>query len=205
MTAAIPKPIVWILAGPNGSGKTTFYEKFLRDRLPEFVNPDRIALELSPGNPDAANWEQVREEVANRQERLFHSRTEFVTETVFSHESKLDLIDHAKAAGFHTRVVFLCTEDPALNAARVSIRVGEGGHGVPFEKIEARYVRSVSNMLKARLSSDELWLYDNSTERSKPKLVARYSLGLLSMVCEDPPAWAVRVLGPEFETWRHGG
>ena len=192
--------MVWILAGPNGSDKTTFYEWFLARRLATFINPHRIAAEMNPSDPGKVAWEAAREADARRT-ALLRAGGDFVTETVFSHESKLDFIEEAKAAGFNTRLIFLCLEDPSLNVALVALRVDHGGHEVPVERIAPRYERALRNAVRARRIADEMWLYDNSRKGLRPKRVARYVAGELVSVRPPAPEWLRRAFGPKIDEW----
>ena len=150
--------------------------------------------------PGKVAWEAAREADARRS-AVLREGEDFVTETVFSHESKLDFILEAKAAGFYTLLVFLCLEDPSLNVARVALRVDQGGHQVPPERIAPRYERALRNVVLARRVSDELWLYDNSRKGLRPRRVARYVAGELVSVREPVPEWLRRAFGPEIDEW----
>ena len=86
----------------------------------------------------------------------------FSQETVFSHPSKVAALAKAAAAGYRTYLYFVATDSPAVNAARVAERYALGGHGVPPEKIAARYARSLANL---PLAMPHLWrafFFDNS-------------------------------------------
>jgi predicted ABC-type ATPase len=188
------KPLVWILAGPNGSGKTTFYQKFLKAAVPIFINADDIAQQLTPGRITievALEAQRIADE--RRLERL-RTAESFATETVFSHASKLEFVRQAQAAGFYVRVLFFCTEDPVLNATRVIRRVQSGGHDVPLDRIQPRYERSVQQAILVRSIADELWLFDNTANNRFPQHVARFVDGKLEWVASNLPEWAKHVV-----------
>jgi predicted ABC-type ATPase len=157
-------PVLHLLAGPNGAGKSTFVTKVLAPamHLP-FVNADLIA-----------------------------TRTSFISETVFSHPSKLTLIQQARSAGFQVELhVVLVPED--LSVARVAHRVGTGGHQVPEVKIRERYRRLWPLIVTARGLADRTWIYDNSRAASPLRLIAQYDRGVL-VGPADYPSWAPAAL-----------
>jgi predicted ABC-type ATPase len=155
-------PRLVVIAGPNGSGKTTL-TAYLRSRGIDFgfyINPDDIAAELD-GDYD----NRVRRAQAIADERREHSLAEgrdFSFETVFSHPSKLDVLQKARARGFEVTLFFVATEDPRINLERVRSRVAQGGHDVPDDKVVARYGRSLTLLRDAILLSDRSLLFDNS-------------------------------------------
>ena len=92
-------PVLHVLAGPNGSGKSTFVHEVLRPvtRLP-FVNADEIAAARWPGDEMAHAYE-ASAAAATERGALLEQRRSFITETVFSHESKVDLVRAGVAGG----------------------------------------------------------------------------------------------------------
>lgn len=189
---------MWILAGPNGSGKTTFYDRFLAKTVPVFVNPDRLAEELEPADPASVAWDAARLADTRRSELLARKQS-FATETVFSHLSKLEFIHEAKAAGFHVIVVFLCLNDPALNVTRVRFRVGRGGHDVPADRIAPRYERSLRLAVEASRAADEMWLYDNTPLGRIPRQIARYDGRRLVWTAARLPDWFRRAFREDLK------
>lgn len=132
------KPRLIIVAGPNGSGKTTITEKLLRHEWMEeceYINPDYIAQN------DFGDWNSLDAVIkaANKakelRENYLSNMTSIAFETVFSTHEKVEFVQRAKAAGFFIRLFFVCTNDPSINAQRVAQRVMEGGHDVPIPKI----------------------------------------------------------------------
>ena len=164
------------MAGPNGAGKTSLHESTLAlwSSL-EFVNADRIAAERWPGSELEHAYDASRL-AALRREELFARRKSFVTETVFSHESKVDLIHRALSIGYVVTLhVVVVPEDLAV--ARVRNRVEVGGHDVPEEKIRTRYRRLWHHVAEAIELCDSTYIYDNSSASTPFREVAAFRRG----------------------------
>src|ERR1017187_4374635 len=130
-----------LIVGPNGAGKSTFAQEILGGQLPGilFVNADLIALERWPQDPESHSYEAARIAEATRT-ALIESGRQFIAETVFSHPSKIALVDQAQEAGYFVALhVLMLPEHVAV--ARVASRVERGGHSVPENKIRERYQR----------------------------------------------------------------
>ena len=180
-------PVLHLIVGPNGAGKTTFYERVLQPvtQLP-FVNADLIAAKKWPKDQAARSYDAAQLAAAQRT-RLLKQRRSFVTETVFSHPSKLNLLREAAAGGYLVTVhAILIPEDLAV--ARVPLRVSLGGHAVPEDKIRARYQRLWPHVVEAITLVDELTVYDNSRARRPFRVVARYRDGR-PVKAPDWPPW----------------
>lgn len=95
--------------------------------------------------------------------KLLQQRKKFSFETVFSHESKLEIMRQAVQAGYKVYFYFVCTESPAINRFRVKeVRIKEGGHDVPESKIESRYYRSLELLFDAAQVAYQAFFFDNS-------------------------------------------
>ena len=140
------RPVIVALAGPNGAGKTTFYQAHLQPAGLRFVNADVLAQELHM-EPYAA----ARLADALRKE-LVKQRESFVFETVFSDPvgEKIAFLKSAAEAGYNTILCFIGTAGPEASEQRVAMRVSQGGHDVPTEKLLQRFPRILEN-LKAAL------------------------------------------------------
>ena len=97
-----------------------------------------------------------------RRKMILESDSSFAFETVFSHPSKLDEIRFAKENGYKIYLYFIATKAPLVNSGRVRGRMSKGGHSVPVEKIEERYIRSLNNAYDAMLLSDKAFFFDNT-------------------------------------------
>lgn len=191
-------PVLFLLAGPNGAGKSTLYEQRVRPltRSP-FVNADVIQRdELRDPSPSAA-YEAARIADARRADLLRQGRS-FVTETVFSHPSKLDLVREAKTRGFIVFLFHVGVDTPDLAVARVRERVGEGGHGVPEAKIRERFARNGALIRKAMLLADRGAVFDNSRLNAPPEQVIAFQSGRLVNIAATLPEWARRIYGADL-------
>lgn len=179
-------PILHVVAGPNGSGKSTFVAEVLEPvtHLP-FINADLIAGERWPHEEAAHAYDAARIAASMREEAIA-ARTSFITETVFSHRSKVELIGRALSAGYLVELqVMLVPEELAVR--RVAYRVDRGGHAVPERKVRERYRRLWGLVAEARTVAHRMTVYDN-TRSDAFKRVAAYERGRAVGVPEWP-AW----------------
>jgi predicted ABC-type ATPase len=179
------RPIIVALAGANGAGKSTFYHAHLRSAGLRFVNADVLARELKIDPYDAA-------EMANSLRReLIKQRESFVFETVFSDPvgDKLTFLKDAAADGYTVVLCFLGVSGPRISEQRVAMRVSQGGHDVPTEKLEARYPRILANLKAALRELPHVWIFDNDDLRFPFRLAAVYENGQLVRLHEPIPQW----------------
>jgi predicted ABC-type ATPase len=173
-----------VIAGPNGAGKSTFVELTLAPLLPGsvFVNADEIAKRRWPQEPAAHAYEAARI-AAETRAKLIELGRPFIAETVFSHPSKLELIDAAHGARY-TVVLHVLLIPEELAVARVAHRVQAGGHPVAENKIRERYQRLWALIAEAILRCEQATVYDNSGLKG-PRIVAQMSDGFIV----GSPAW----------------
>ena len=164
-----PRPRLIVVAGPNGSGKTSITHQ-MRDLRHKwmvgcaYINPDDIAEHELGGWNDPDSIRQAAALATERRETCLRERKDFAFETVFSTTEKLDFLRRAHHCGFFIRLFFVGTEDPTINAKRVAARYLQGGHAVPIEKIVSRYARSMANAGAAAEFVDRAYFYDNSID-----------------------------------------
>jgi predicted ABC-type ATPase len=185
---------LWVLAGGNGAGKSTFYKtSLLSKRGVQFVNADMIAQNINPDHPEQVSYEAAHLVERLRDEFLFKG-VSFCFETVFSHPSKIDFIAKAKAHGYCVILVYIHLSTLDLNEARISRRVIEGGHNVPLDKIRSRLPRTMKNVAVALQLVEEARLLDNSY-RDKPfQQVALIRQGRRVQVVDPLPRWMASML-----------
>ncbi len=161
-------PTMYVFAGPNASGKSTLIaNKYIQGSLNvPYINADIITkFELSDIEDEEERNKQGMFTAMQRVEDAIENRTSFVYETVLSHPSKLELIERAKEKGFQIASTFVYTDSPSINLERLAIRVQEGGHDVPREKLESRYERSMQLSGELVQLSDTFERVNNSEEK----------------------------------------
>lgn len=109
-------------------------------------------------------------------ELLLADGRRFSFETVFSHESNIDIMQRAVAAGYKVYFYFVSTESATINQYRVALRVKQGGHFVAPDKIEKRYYRSLNLMYKAAQLAYQAFFFDNSIDDRPYRLAARFKM-----------------------------
>lgn len=178
-----------MVAGPNGSGKTTLIRTLRASReivLPaHYINADDLKREHGLQDRPA---QQLAE--AKRLEAIAHGRS-LMYETVMSHPSKIAELQVATVAGYTTTVIFVATNDPAINIERVALRVADGGHPVPPDRIRARHARSIALAPSAIALAGHVYIYDNTAwgVAAQQQLQAVLSGTLMQAVVEQPSPW----------------
>jgi predicted ABC-type ATPase len=193
----MPSPLWFhLLAGPNGAGKSTLYRALVREGILgpplEFVNADlHERAHLQHMTDPQQRSEAARAWAEARRTALMDARTPFASETVFSHPSKLRLIDTAQRQGYTVALHIVALDDPDRLPARVAQRVREGGHPVPVERILARYPRTMEYLAQAVRQADVTYLYDaQEAAEGGPRLVALRTPAGTTVLANPLPPWA---------------
>jgi predicted ABC-type ATPase len=189
-TAFDRRPILVAVAGPNGAGKTTFYQAHLRAAGLRFLNADVLAREL-----DLEPYAAARVADALRHE-LVKRRESFVFETVFSDPvgEKLAFLTHAARSGYTVVLCFVGIAGPDVSEERVAMRVSQGGHDVPTEKLRSRFPRILTNLEAAMRQVEHVLIFDNSDLLTPFRQVAVFERGRLLQLSEPTPEWLMPLL-----------
>ena len=190
------RPKLIVIAGPNGSGKTSVTSQILKHEWVEgciYINPDNIAQEQFGdwNSPEAVL--KAAQFATEQRENCLKNKESFIFETVFSASDKVDFLERAKDAGFFIRLFFVGTNHPSINASRIAHRVMEGGHDVPISKIINRYSKSISNCRLAASFVDRLYVYDNSIDYAPATLLFRANNGQLEKIYANVNDWAAAI------------
>ncbi len=161
------RPRLLVIAGPNGSGKTSITEQLheLKHQWMlgcDYINPDNIAQERFGGWNDAASVLKAAEAATEWRRKCLNEGRDFAFETVFSSPEKLQFLKEAKQKGYFIRFFFVGTDSPLINVQRIALRVTKGGHDVAISKIISRYEKAMINAFSAATFVDRAYFYDNS-------------------------------------------
>lgn len=191
------KPILIVIAGPNGSGKTSITRKILQHQWLEdcvYINPDDIAKDtFGDWNSNEAVLKAAILSTQMREDCIAEGKS-LIFETVFSATDKIDFVKRAKDKGYFIRIFFVGTESPTINASRIARRVMEGGHDVPITKIISRYSKSIANCCIVSKIVDRAYIYDNSVEFAEPTLLFRVIDGVITKEYTSNIQWAKPIL-----------
>ena len=178
---AASKKQIEIVAGPNGSGKTTFAQAFfkIRNGKSRFINADTIAAGLSSSRTDQTAFHAGRVMLTAIEEAL-DAGTSFAFESTLSGKTWLPILQRALKEGYTLSIYFVFLKNPSLNLRRIRQRIKEGGHSIPKSTVLRRYPRSFSNFWSLyRPLCKEWFIFDNS-ERTPRQIHSKNTYGRLS-------------------------
>ncbi len=179
------RPVVVALAGPNGAGKTTFYSSHLRHAALRFINADVLARDLGLDAYAAADLaDSLRRGLVKQGES-------FVFETVFSDpvRDKLTFLKEAAKVGYTVILCFIGLADAEMSEQRVAMRISQGGHDVPSEKIKSRLPRILANLAAATRELPHVLVFDNTDLNTPFRQVAVFEHGKLEFSTAPLPEW----------------
>ena len=178
------KPVLLVIAGAPGAGKTSFYETKLQAAFPSVLRASPSPLEQA--------------QVVEQRARLLKENKSFV---YVSSLVDLELLRLARTSGFVTKVMFVATEHPDLNTARVLARVSRGGPFAALAAIPDQHEKGLRELPAVRKTADELILLDNTVEGRGHRIVAQFVKGDIVKLARSVPEWAQRPFGREFAKW----
>ncbi len=194
---SLKKPTLIVIAGPNGSGKTSItYDilelEWLNNSI--YINPDNVANDMFGDWNSLDSVLKAANYCDDLREKCLEEEKSIIFETVLSSTGKVDFIRKAKEKGYFIRFFFVSTNNPKINASRIANRVLEGGHDVPITKIISRFGKSLINSLIVSKFVDRAYFYDNSAEDKEPKLLFRTKNGIISKKYRKIADWAAPIV-----------
>ena len=180
-----------MIAGPNGSGKTTTAQSILSEYLHiyEFINADEIAKGLAPLHPASMNL-TASKLMITRLRDLLKANKNFAFETTGAGKNFVKYLQQAKEDGYIINLIYLWLSDEDLAVKRVAQRVSQGGHNVPEEIIRKRYKQGLKYVINFYLPyADNAIILDNSNVDSQ-KLIARKIIDK-ELKIEDEKTWKI--------------
>ena len=182
-------PVLTILAGSNGCGKSTLTsgakEEFQQDPI---LDPDAFAKSIHDKLPGADSDIESGKRVLRRAEQLIEGGQSFTVETTLSGSTYLRMAARARSAGFLIAVIFVGTSSVEINIERVTARVAKGGHDVPEEDQRRRYPRTLVNMKRLLPLADLVVILDNSSSQGYSIVAAGHRD--LMLWNDSIPEWA---------------
>ena len=200
------KPVIHVLAGVNGAGKSSIGESEFRSEGLSVFNPDTIAQQIRDLHPDisltlanAHAWQigksLLEQAIAGGQDYRF--------ETTLGGRTIAQLLEKAARSGHRLQVWFCGLAGADLHIRRVRSRVAHGGHDIPVEKIRERWNRSRENLIRLLPLIDHLRVYDNSSEadpaagrQPQPVLLLEMQRGQITAPADlsNAPDWAQPII-----------
>ncbi|MBZ5658058.1 MAG: hypothetical protein LAO56_22585 [Acidobacteriia bacterium] len=171
------KPVLIMLCGAPGAGKTTFYESKLKVVFPAILKASSSPLEQA--------------KIDRERRQLQKERQSFVYQHV---TPDLGVIRDARAAGLDVKVIYIGTEDPNLNIGRILIRVSHGGAFAPLPRVASDFEQGLKRLSQISKQVDDLILLDNTPHGRGVSLIAHFHNGRLAKMAHAVPKWARRCL-----------
>jgi predicted ABC-type ATPase len=187
------KPVLWLIAGANGVGKTTYARDHIKaySGTKSFINLDEIAKGLSPFDPEAERIRAARIslsylysllDVPRPADGQLELRKSLSLETTLAGLTHLRTISRAKANGWAVNLLYFAVQSPETALRRIARRVSEGGHDIPETDARRRFSRSIGNF-RSYAARCDLWrAFDNN---ARPRVVAEGQNGCRSFLAED--------------------
>jgi predicted ABC-type ATPase len=204
----MPRPVLFVLAGVNGAGKSSIGGYLLAQRGLVWFNPDTFARELvamSGCDQATANAHAWHESVRWLDDAIAGSYNHAFETTLGGHTVAAKI---AEATRTHDVVIWFCgLTSPDQHIVRVRLRVAAGGHDIPEDRIRERYPQALRNLIALMPKLTHLRVYDNSIDAAigdpvpDPVLVLEMARGRLLWPAVDDvaalqrtPNWAKPLL-----------
>ena len=166
-------PHIIIIAGANGSGKTTTAPVLLKNTLQvsAFVNADTIAEGLCAFQPETVAIQAGRM-MLKRMKQLAKEKENFAFETTLASKTFYPWIKELKKEGYVFHLFFLWLKNEDLAVSRVMERVKMGGHAIPEPTIRRRYHSGLINFFALYSLLADSWQFLDNSNIEQLKIVA---------------------------------
>ena len=177
------QPVLTIVAGANGSGKTTFARPYTEHNGLQFLNADDLTKAFEDRGEPNAMMKGGREFFKLLNGALAR-KEDVVIETTLSGTYTTKVSKKAKQLGYQVKMIYIFLDNAEMCVDRVMLRVQKGGHDVPVEDIKRRYYRSIANFRDTFMSFVDVWyLYYNGLDRHQ--LVAKQTQSTVDVVDQN--------------------
>jgi predicted ABC-type ATPase len=192
----LSQPTLTVIAGPNGTGKSTFTRATQEALRVPIIDPDNEARQLHPNNPEAAAIAGGKQAIKRARAYLDNSQS-FAVETTLSGNTYLRMMVEAKSRGWQINLIYVGVDKVQISIERVAQRVAAGGHNVLQEDIRRRYTRSLTNLKIAIQQADYTSIFDNSARAGYRKILT-IAGGRITERSRKLPEWIIAALPQEL-------
>lgn len=161
------RPVLTVIAGTNGAGKSSIVGQYIRQHGGDYFNPDEWAQVLCARDPtlnqvdaNSLAWRAGKDML----ESAIEEGRDYVFETTLGGNTIPLLIGRAAAQGHRVVIWYVGLDSPETHLRRVRARVQRGGHDIPEDKVWERFERSIENLVTLIPHIHELKLFDNTAE-----------------------------------------
>jgi predicted ABC-type ATPase len=190
------KPVLTIIAGANGSGKSTFTRYTQKTLRVPVIDPDLEARIIRPDAPETAAIAGGKQAILRARSYLANNES-FAVETTLSGKTYLKIMTQAKQKRWQVNLIYVGVNDVQINIKRVAQRVAQGGHNVPMSDVRRRYKRSLASLATAIQKADHTIIYDNSTATGYQPIIT-IEAGRVTKFIDELPEWIQSSLPPEL-------
>lgn len=163
----VARPVIFVLAGVNGAGKSTAGDRELTQAGLTWFNPDSFARDLVNAldcTQEEANSLAWRTGMDQLEQAIAQGR-DYAFETTLGGNTIPARLREA-AASHDVLIWFTGLDSPEHHLARIRFRVSHGGHDIPEAKVRERYQSSRLNLITLLPYLAQLQVYDNSVDAS---------------------------------------
>lgn len=179
-------PILYVIAGPNGIGKTTSSYDLVPQNTP-LINSDEIAKEARTSGIVLVNTQEYSNQEALRlvNEQL-EGRNSFAIETNLSDRETWKFLLGVQQIGYEIHLFYISTDNIELLNTRITERTRLGDHYVRPDIVEQRYTAGLNLLNHYFVEPDVLELLDNSKSMT---LMAEIRKGEVLYLSQSLPEW----------------